>query len=359
MILAPGCAGRVLVRLPSWLGDVVAVEPAASALARAVGEERLSLAAPAHLLPLLDAWLPRARRIEHARRGGERAASWRGHDLAVLFTGSFRSAWTAWRAGIRTRVGWVRDGRGLFLTHGMSPPFERGGVPIGLGVPGAGRRYLPRPVSTSAIELVGVLGVPTARTVARLPLVERAVERVERAFGGERGLLLNVGGRAGSAKAWSVDAWVETCMALAERGAPRPWLVCGPGEEGRLEAIARSLRSQGLDHALAFDEAPADLPELAALCARAAAVVTMDSGPRHVARAVGAPTVTLFGPTDPRHTLAAGPPERRLRVEVECGPCHREQCLLPEPQAHRCTARLTPESVAQAVLSLLAADANG
>ena len=69
MRVGGGPSGRVLVRLPSWLGDLVAVEPAVSALARAVGEGHLSLAAPAHLLPLLEAWLPEARRLPHAGRG--------------------------------------------------------------------------------------------------------------------------------------------------------------------------------------------------------------------------------------------------------------------------------------------------
>ncbi|MEW6072553.1 MAG: hypothetical protein AB1726_08175, partial [Planctomycetota bacterium] len=156
-------AARLLVRLPSWLGDLVMAEPtvrACYARAAAAGApERLSLAGPDHLLPVFEGAFPGARRIPHRGRGGERRADWRGHDAALLLTGSFRSAWVSWRAGILRRAGWARDGRGWLLTDAMRPARERGGVPLGAGVRGRRPRHLPRPFGATCVELAGLLGV--------------------------------------------------------------------------------------------------------------------------------------------------------------------------------------------------------
>lgn len=351
--------GRVLVRMPSWLGDAVAVEPAVAALAARVGEQRLSLALPAALVPLFEGWLPDARRIAHTGRGGEDVDAWRGHELAVLLTGSFRSAWTARRAGIGERVGWSRDGRGWLLTRSLRPALERGRAPVGIGRVGGFPRVLPRSVTTSAIELLGLLGISVARTVPRLPVSERAVARVASALGDAPYVLANVGGRPDSAKAWAPEAWIEALTALMRTTGLRVCLVCGPGEEARRRAIEAGLQAGGVDHRVAFEDRPADLPELTALASRSVLMVTTDSGPRHVARAVGTPTVTLFGPTDPRHTLAAGGLERCLRVDVDCGPCHRERCELPVDQRLACMTRIEPARVAEAAQALLSDSAVG
>src|SRR6185436_854874 len=115
---------RVLVRLPSWLGDFVMAEPALRALAA-------------------------ARRVPFSAQDPERARDWRGHDVALLCTGSFRSVWLALCARIPRRAGFARGGRGGWLTDALEPPLERGATPLGLGRPGRGRRRLPRPFERS------------------------------------------------------------------------------------------------------------------------------------------------------------------------------------------------------------------
>src|SRR5262245_21387190 len=91
-------AERVLVRLPSWLGDFVMAEPLARVLYSRVRRGRLTLVARSAHLELLEGRFPEAQRI--AVEDGEAAGwtAWRKHDVALLCTGSFRSAWTAWRA---------------------------------------------------------------------------------------------------------------------------------------------------------------------------------------------------------------------------------------------------------------------
>lgn len=351
--------GPVLVRLPSWLGDLVMAEPAVRALdARLRDEGRpqdLSLAAPAHLLPLLAGAFPDARRIPHAGRGGERAEDWRGHATALLFTNSFRSAWTARRAGIPRRVGWIRDARGWLLTDGMRPARERGGRPLGLGVVGRRPRLLPRPFGATCVELLGLVGVPVGPTRPRLPLAPGVRDAVDARLAGlglargERCVVANVGGRPGSAKAWPLASWVAALDHLHDAGAPPVVLVGGPGEEASVVEVAAGTRAR----TLSLVDPVADLPELVALAGRAAVFLTADAGPRHVALAAGAPLVVVAGPTDPRHTADHLTRTHLVREPVDCGPCHRERCPLGGARHHACMTGVDPGRVADLALGLL------
>ncbi len=358
MRLSLSGSGRILVRLPAWLGDFVMSEPAVRGLAEHLGEWRLSLAGRAEHLELLEGRFPAARRIPLRDSVGEDARAWRGHELALLCSGSFRSAWTAVRAGIPRRVGSSRDGRALLLTDRLAPASERGGTPHGLGRPGGGRRRLPRPLERTLAELLGLVGVPVRDLRPRIEVRESwlVAARARRERLGLRRdgpfLLANVGARAGSAKGCPPELWGRVLGDCLRRSDLPLVLVAGPGEERALAAAGAALGDEPARVFPLVDPA-ARLPELAAHCAEASAVLTSDSGPRHVARAVGAPLVVLAGPTDPRHTAGQGARERLLRVSVPCGPCHRERCPFTGPENQRCMREIAPEAVGAALRELL------
>ena len=98
-----------------------------------------------------------------------------------------------------------------------------------------------------------------------------------------------------------------------------------------------------------------DLKELGALLQRASVVVTADTGPMHVASAVGTPIVALFGPADPFRTGPVGPAARHLvvvnRDGLDCVPCRRRFCARGDTA---CMTQLSPERVLQAVRAQLA-----
>ncbi|MBI5434228.1 MAG: hypothetical protein HZA52_15450 [Planctomycetes bacterium] len=343
---------RVLVRLPSWLGDFVACEPAVRALIARFGE-RTTLVAPRRFLPLLGASPARAVAIEDGEPGPE----WAGHDVAVLFTGSFRSAFAAWRARIPRRVGWARDGRYLLLSDSLAPAREAGEVPWELGVAGRFPRWLPRPVSTGASELVALLGVFVRDSRPRIDVPPEVRERMRTrlaALGlepGRRFVLANVGARAGSAKGYPPAHFARALARLAEVHGIVPVLACGPGEEALVAEAARSLAPT---FCLTPVHPPPELLEFAALAELAAVVLTADNGLRHVAQAVGARLVVVAGPTDPRHTAAHQERTRLVRIHVTCGPCHQELCAFEGVARGRCMHEIEPERLALAASEWLA-----
>ncbi|MCK6447059.1 MAG: hypothetical protein L6Q99_11775 [Planctomycetes bacterium] len=342
---------RVLVRLPSWLGDFVACEPTVRALVARFGE-RITLVAPRRFFELLPAGAATC----VAAEDGEPGPAWLGHDVALLFTGSFRSALAAFRARIPRRIGQARDGRMLLLTEAVAPARELGDVPLHVGVAGRFPRWLPRPVSVTASELAARLGVfvrdPRPRLEVSAALVERARARLL-ALGlapNARFVLANVGARAESAKAYPPELFARTIELVFERHGLAPVLVCGPGEDAACTEVERALAPRPL---VSLSRPAPSLGELAALCALSELVLTADNGPRHVAQAVGARVAVVCGPTDPRHTHAHQERTELVRVRVPCGPCHRELCELVGGERHRCMREVAPERFAEAAERLL------
>jgi heptosyltransferase-2 len=91
------------------------------------------------------------------------------------------------------------------------------------------------------------------------------------------------------------------------------------------------------------------LREFIAEVARCNVMLTNDSGAMHVAYAVGTPSVTVFGPTDPVGTGPVGETARIVREAVDCAPCKLREC----PIDHRCMKAISAEQVAREALVLL------
>ena len=338
---------RLLVRVPNWLGDLVMAEPVLRCIDQNGGA---TLVGPPRLLALFDGALENCTRLY-----ADEPRAWRGHDAALLLTGSFRSAWLAARARIPVRAGLSRDGRGWLLTHAMTPARERGGVPLGLGVHGRGRRWLPRPFGSVCVELASLLGVSVADRKPRLSAPWATRERLRARLEtlgltrGEPFIVANVGSRAGSAKGAPAELWSAMLAAFALRSTLPVVLVCGPGEE---DVLAQVLAAQSHPRCVALTAPVLDLGELAALFAEARLLVSADNGPRHIAAAVGTPVAVVCGPTDPRHTADHLSCTRFVRATQACSPCHREICPLSGAAHQACFTRIDPMEVARAALEL-------
>ncbi len=338
---------RLLVVLPNWVGDVVLATPALRALRHGLPHARITLLMRPHLEEILDGstlydevccW-PTACGLwrEWKILSLVRDLRCRRFDTAILLTNAFRSAWLAWRAGIRRRVGYARDGRGPLLTDRLRWPRERGGFkPISM-VQAYGR-------------LVERLGCTIDDPHPRLqisPAQQQAGQRLLDHYRLEPGryALLAPGAAFGAAKCWPAERFAALADALAEGFGLRCVLAGAPGELPLLQQIHAAARSRPV----VCHDPGTTLGTLKLLVREAALLVSNDSGPRHYGIALGTPTVTIFGPTDPAWTATVCRHERIVRVEVPCGPCQLRRC----PLDHACMRGVTVASVIQAVRALL------
>jgi heptosyltransferase-3 len=181
---------------------------------------------------------------------------------------------------------------------------------------------------------------------ARARLAAAGVDRV-------RPLVVCHPGASAANKCWPIAELAAACDYLEETEGARVLLLGGPREADDLAAIRSAMRSRP-----AVIEETLPLRELAAVLAEADLFFGQDSGPMHVAAAVGTPVVALFGASSPAQWSPLGEGHTVLRPSMPCAPCvSPELCRPPNPYRMYCVRRITREAVLAALESQLARSA--
>lgn len=307
----------LLVRL-SAIGDVVHTLPALAALHQHGYEAGWVVEPPARPLLAGHPFLSQVAAAPAARafRGG---AAWetlrelrrRRYDVALDFQGLWKSAAWARLSGATRVLGYATGGRreplSALLAH------ERALLP----------KDLPHVIDKN-LALLRLLGIE-AVGAREFPLPPSGAEaaRVETALAASRlqdFVILNPGGGWAS-KLWPPESFSELARGLRERGL-MPLVTFGPGEEA---LATRVVAASGGAAAPSF---PTTLLEYVELARRARLVVAADTGPLHIACALGTPVVGLFGPTDPARNGPFSPRDQVVRRVPSCAPCHRRRCAI-------------------------------
>ena len=336
---------NILVVKPSSLGDVVHTLPAVGLLRQCFPASHItwvvndSLRQLVDLCPYVDRPLVFRRsrwgRLRHCPEllGFLRELRERRYDVALDFQGLLRSSMIAALSGSRRRVGFshAREGAGLFYTERVTvPPDVRHAVEKNLTLV---RAALP------------VTGAPPAATFAVEPVSrERARVSLERHDVRPGDVLLAVGPSARwQSKVWPAGFYAEVIDRVTKRlPSVRVWLV-GAGDEAGIGRalqdacrVARPINLMG----------ETDLGTLVELYRCTDALLANDSGPMHLAAAMGVPTVALFGSTDRTRTGPYG--EDHVVFDASCNgtPCLKREC--PHPPA-ACHSALRADAVAEAV----------
>ncbi len=340
----------LLVRLSS-IGDVVHTLPALFALTRA-GHEAGWIVEPA-ARPLLEGHpLLGAGAFEApAARGFALGQAWpivarlRGaaFDAALDFQGLWKSAAWARFSGAPRVIGFTGAFRRepasalLVAERVEQPPQARHVIDKNLAL-----------LRLFGIEALGLREFPLPDLSAEARRVEdrlRALPRGAAARGSF--VILNPGG-GWESKLWPAERFGALARALTEDGV-RTLVTFGPGEEGLADRIVQA--SGGA----AQKGFPTTLREYVELARRARLVVAADTGPLHLACAVGTPVVALFGPTDPERNGPFSTEDRVVRRTPACAPCYRRQCSVHTGVM----ASLPVDEVRQAVRERLAAAREG
>jgi heptosyltransferase-1 len=304
-----------MVRLSS-IGDVIHTLPALAALhGKGWGVSWLVEPASRLLLeahPMIEhlAVLPAARSFRLSSATTALAPLRREpRDVALDFQGLWKSAFWARRSGARRVIGfdgpWRRERLSALLLT------ER--AELSTDQPHVIDKNLAL-LRSLGIDAVGAREFPLPPTATRSAAVEEALEA--------RGLLgfviLNPGGGWGS-KLWPPEGFAAVARGLRDRGF-RSVVTWGPGEERLADKIVAA--SDGTAERCF----PTTLLELAVLFRKARLVVAADTGPLHLACAVGAPVVGIYGPTDPARNGPFSPRDVVVRRTPLCSPCHRRLC---------------------------------
>jgi heptosyltransferase-2 len=125
-------------------------------------------------------------------------------------------------------------------------------------------------------------------------------------------------------------------------------VICGPAEKAPAAEIARLADDPRV---VSLADHPSSIRLSKGCLAAADLVVSTDSGPRHIAAALDVPTISLFGPTDPRWSDNYHPEAVMLQEPVPCGPCGKRTCPLKH---HRCMVDLHVDRVFASVEAHLA-----
>ena len=292
---------RRIIRAPNHLGDVVLALPAIAAAPGDVMVRRplaaiLELAeVGGHVLPLdrgLRGWREATATL---RRGG--------YTEGVLLSASFSAAWLFRWGGVRRLRGTATDARGWMLSERIAPGALEGHHRI------------------NQFKLIlgqDTSGAPDALAL-NAPAHALAAWRV-RLPGGRGPLVGMLPGANAEARRWPTDRFASVACAIRETGA-RVVVLGGPFERDLTAAVARAVPD-------ATDlGGRTDLTDLAAILSLCDLLLTNDTGPMHLAGALGTPTVTLWGPSDPDEVRQTGSADVRVTgAALPCKPCYRNAC---------------------------------
>ncbi len=324
---------NLLVRAPNWLGDACMTLPAIRALKRGRPDLRLTVVTPSKIAELWKA-IPEVDDIigkdkgesigQVARKIRERAS----YDVALFFTNSTRSTLEIARAGVPRLVGYRGSLRSRFL-HRIVPEPRKGEPPEHHA-----HRYL---------RLAAFCGAETDdASLFEMPAKDEATEA-----GAVEYLGICAGAEYGQAKRWPMERFAAVVKSLAPSRPGAEWVFFGaPNEAAMGEELSRML--QGVRHTNLVGKT--SLSELIDRLRRCRLLLTNDTGTMHLAAALGVPTVSIFGSTEPVLTGALGASHRVVRHHVPCSPCFRREC----PFGHyECMTGVTPERVGRVVAEAL------
>jgi heptosyltransferase-2 len=352
---------KVALFLPNWLGDLAMATPTIRAVRRHFGPKAfLAGILRPYLADVLGGtdWLneqwffdPRSKDSELHSVGVARRMREQRFDMAILMPNSLRAAAVAWLGGAKERIGYVRYGRGPLLTGKLYPRRESDGT--GSVFSRFWRPLAAAPMVDTYLELARVIGCGEESPKLELATVEadeHSADGVFKRLGlrGDGGIIaLNSSGAYGGAKLWPTEYFGHLAQRIVDELDYDVLVTCGPKER---EIAHEIVVLAGRPRVFSMADQPMDLGTAKAVIRRCRMMVSTDSGPRHVAAALGLPVVTMFGPMLPVWSENPTQQATNLILELDCIGCHQRTCPLVH---HLCMRDLTVPMVFEAMTQLL------
>ncbi|MEO6034571.1 MAG: lipopolysaccharide heptosyltransferase II [Verrucomicrobiota bacterium] len=359
---------KILVRGVNWLGDAVMSMPALMRLREAKPKAHITLLTHQKLGDLWrgNASIDEIKLFSGAENVWQIGRSLReSHfDIALAFPNSHRSALEFWLAGIPERIGYARPFRKFFLTQAV--PRREGHLemrkrslaeinhlnaqPAGVQSP---------EISPSAhhifqyLHLAATLGAKREAIAPQIVVSDAEIssfhERLRAISNATPSNWLGLipGAEYGPAKRWPADRFIAAAVKLHE-ATGCGWIIFGAKDPATQRVSGELEKILGIASVVDFS-GKTSVRELCAGMKFCTLVLTNDTGPMHIAAAVGTPVVVPFGSTSSHLTGPGLPGENRnliLQTNAACAPCFRREC----PIDFRCLRSITVEDVVGACL---------
>lgn len=332
---------KIVVRAPNWIGDSILALPTLAALKEHDPNSEIWVCGQ-HWVSAIFLPMEEVRGVIPLKNPGRNSALFHNvrelkkhrFDAGLLLTNSFASALLFFLAGIPERWGYDRDFRRRLLTKRV--PADQKALAVhqaeyylnlltGLGIAAAPRPLaltVPATVKEQARNLLSASGITFAR-----PLV-----------------VINPGAFYGSAKRWTEPGFAALASRLQkETGADIVFV--GSEEE---KPLAEAIKAR-MEHPPLVLNGQTTVSLLAGILLHASLFISNDSGPMHMANALGVPVVAVFGPTDPSLTGPYQPPSAYVKKDTDCWPCRHRDC----PTDHRCMEQISAGDVYERCVSLI------
>lgn len=335
---------NIIVRMPNWIGDAVMATPVLSDLRTYYKDAKITVMCQSNIASILkndpnvdeiyiyskpSGWIHRAVHLEvvDQLRCGK-------YDLGILLTNSFSSAWWFFLGKVQNRIGYQGNFRDVLLNKTVPLPenietqhlvityktlLSPLGIPLSNTLP---KLYLEEDESQSALQMLEQLGIDPLKNVI---------------------IGINPGAAYGSAKCWLPERFKALNKRLAED--PRVYIIYFGDQAGvsLVDDICNGTNERVINLA-----GKTTIRSLMALIQKCSLFLTNDSGPMHMASALGTKLVALFGSTSDVKTGPFGN-NKIIHKHVECSPCYKREC----PIDFRCMTKISVEEVYQEIQKLL------
>lgn len=330
---------NVLVVSVNWLGDVIFSTPVYAAIKKAHPHVRITalcvprVADVLGMCPSVDEVMvydedgedrPLIRKLSLIRR-----LSQKRFDAVFILRKSFSRTLLTYLAGIPLRSGYAaKSWRGLFTHVAVPPDLDR----------------VHR--SDAYLKVVETVGIAIEDRQCRLSVSEQSMGMARdwltrNGWKGGRLIALNTGGNW-DLKQWPPAKFAELARKISEQKMGELLFTGGPSDESRVQSIIREAGVSAINAA-----GSTGLTELAAILSQVRVLVTADSGPIHLANALGTPVIGLFGPTRPEVTGPRGT-GRSIIIQKDSG-CNRTPCYYLECPDNRCMKMIEVADVLEAI----------
>lgn len=241
-------------------------------------------------------------------------------ERGIIIPHSFRSALLFFFGNVGNRIGYVRNNRGFMLTSRVQEEIR------------------PEPTVEHYLKIIDAMGVKRIIEAPVLTVTEDEEIKFDEKYVdmGSPYVVFITGAQYGPSKRWPDSHFSELADRIVKELNLNVILLPGFGEEDLAHKIYR-----GMEHKKQVAIKLMDIRDLKVCLSRATAVVSNDTGPRHISAALSVPTVVLLGPMDEQYTRYPSPCTHALSKDVPCRPCNKKKC----DKRHACLTNITPDEV--------------